>query len=283
MNELEKLTKRIQNRHPRCFINDPLSFPLQIGDYGKIKNGKFERIGNVFLDSNMSIPNPITKDSISNEQITSDHVRTFLVDAEGGELKVGSVEAKAGIGFSFQEEGSIFMECSKSQCAIIPSVKLLGDHIKKLMKSGDLQWENDNVVVVTLHNAYNIYLITAKKKNTCINFMAEVDLSTLSNADIRLSNPALKFRMTIGSQDYTIVTSPQSTYLYEVYEFDKKYLQMNKNFVNKLTLHNTNMLYRRKYDRKNFRRHDVENVKKYDIKMNEVTMLKRVNPLVLIE
>lgn len=226
MNELEKLTKRIQDRHPGCFINDPLTFPLQIGDYGKIKDCKFIRKGNVYNDFDQLIPNPITTDSISNEQIASEKVRTFLVDAKGIEFTAGSVGAKAGIGIRFQNEGSIFIEFSKSECAIIPSVMRLSNHIKDLIYSGRLRWENDYVVVVSLYNAHNIFLITSNKKNTEINLMASADLSSLSDADIRLSNPSLQFKSTLSSEACSITTSPESTYLYEVYQFEKQDLSI---------------------------------------------------------
>lgn len=163
----------------------PITSPYNLGDYGLIADGVFQKIGNVKDDFNLTFNEQAGQDAELNFVSAS----TTLIDAKtGAEIGLNpQIEIKAGVTFRFNKERSIMIKAPVINVTVISNVNQLAKALRKLPSS---DWKNRFKVVFQVYKATNPLIISTIDAGTEITFSGEGNLPEQFNvgqADVSFS------------------------------------------------------------------------------------------------
>jgi len=146
----------------RRHANFPLNRPIALGDYGVLKDGIFERLGNI---GQLGIRfQTVTGTGQSTFQYKSKGNVDFALTAKG-DIQPGGVPAvRAGIELKFSSENAVFFVASGCRATAIDNLRAVEAALIRLLDQG--QWETGFYVVTEVNQASKTTAI-ASADRTC--------------------------------------------------------------------------------------------------------------------
>lgn len=158
--------------------------PLELGDYGEIKDKIFTKTGSIFSDFGIKIEKNIDMTPQTYEYTSSNSVDIkFLGDAGANVGAVG--KAQVNVQISFSGVNAIYFNANTCKCNSISNIKNIKEKISKLKN-----WDEDYRVITEIIEAGATTVLISNGKNAEITFGVEgrdISLQNFTNAGMKLS------------------------------------------------------------------------------------------------
>ena len=169
----------------RLHANFPPNRPIALGDYGLLKDGIFERLGNI---GQLGIGfKPIQGMGQSTFQYKSKGNVDFSLTAKGDIQPSGVPAARAGIDLKFASENGIFFVASGCRATAIDNLRAVEAALIQLLDQG--QWETGFYVVTEINQAARTTAIASADRSCEVKLEADspaLDAISLGDASLAL-------------------------------------------------------------------------------------------------
>jgi hypothetical protein len=184
---------RSVRKETKLFPIYPPNMRVQLGDYGRVVDGRFIPEGNL-----RSMPQPILFDSVTspglmNFEHKSKKVRRVAVGVSAS-VNAGVADVKARLELDFGEEFSVYVAVAGCRHERIKDITTLGNEL--INRFGADKWNDDYKVVTSLIESANTTVIIARQESSKVVLEAEGDVPYINVADASLS-----LRITFDSAD----------------------------------------------------------------------------------
>lgn len=180
MNQIDRIYKLTFRKH---FTNHECNFPptreIELGDYGEMKNGFFDKRGNIrdheisFVPSEDKNPSHETFETIG--AVNSNFI------AKGDITPIGIPAAKASLEIGFSSDKAVFFSTADTVYNEIEDLNGLGQKIMDLRKVQ--KWDKRWHIVTKVIQGSNAIVIISGGSDSSIKIEAEADVPNINLAD----------------------------------------------------------------------------------------------------
>lgn len=169
----------------------PVTVPYQLGDYGFISDGVFQKIGNIKADFGVSFAASTGNDATLN--FTSDSVTAIDSSAGAGVSVNPGIEIKANLTFKFNSDRSFLVKAPVINVAQIDNVNQVMNQLKQVS-----DWRRKFVVVYQVYTAQNPLIISNVDSGTEVTISGAGTAPKLFNVGDASASFSLKTNKELG-------------------------------------------------------------------------------------
>jgi len=164
-------TNDIHHEWVEVFAAWPIGLEVELGDYGYLEDGIFQRMGNI-SDKGISGETGENDNDAAIEYKSSDEV-SIVLRAKGSADASGLVQAKASLEMSFSGKHAVFFKAAGGKWHTFKSPDEVGQQILSLYHAGD--WKREFVVVTNLLKAGATTVLVSSGSSASISIEAKAD------------------------------------------------------------------------------------------------------------